>query len=192
MLNKKNLLTLAIASFCCFSAAAEEPFYVGAQYNQLTVEDTARNATETLGTVSVLGGYQFNPFWSVEFRQHFEVNEQTPLPVLGAYQMQITSQQSVLLKGTYPLNEQFSLYGLIGVGSTKFDFTSLTNAPIPSGITANHHNNGLAVGFGAEYQLTPALSATLEYMQHRDLVFQGSQYNKLSLNGIALGLNYRF
>jgi len=192
MLNKKNLLTLAIASFCCFSAAAEETFYVGAQYNQLTVEDTARNDTETLGTVSVLGGYQFNPFWSVEFRQHFEVNEQTPLPVLAAYKMNIDSQQSLLLKGSYPLNEQFSLYGLIGVGSTKFDFTSLTNAPIPSGITANHRNNGLAVGFGAEYQLTPALSATLEYMQHRDLVFQGSQYNKLSLNAIALGLNYRF
>jgi opacity protein-like surface antigen len=192
MLKHTILITSLALSFISSTVAAAETFYVGAQYNQLTVEETARNATETLGTVSVLGGYQFNPFWSVEFRQHLEVNEQTPLPVLGAYQMQITSQQSVLLKGTYPLNEQFSLYGLIGVGSTKFDFTSLTNAPIPSGITANHHNNGLAVGFGAEYQLTPALSATLEYMQHRDLVFQGSQYNKLSLNGIALGLNYRF
>jgi len=188
MLNKKNLLTLAIASFCCFSAAAEETFYVGAQYNQLTVEDTARNDTETLGTVSVLGGYQFNPFWSVEFRQHFEVNEQTPLPVLAAYKMNIDSQQSLLLKGSYPLNDQFSLYGLAGVSKTKFALSSLANDPI----AFNGRNNGLAVGFGAEYQLTPALSATLEYMQHRDLVFQGSQYNKLSLNAIALGLNYRF
>ena len=58
--------------------------------------------------------------------------------------------------GTYPLNREWSLLGRIGAAHARF-----------GGPTGDSSDNGLKIGAGAQYQLSPTMALRAEYEQYR-------------------------
>lgn len=90
------------------------------------------------------------------------------------------------LVGRAPLGSAFSLYGKLG---TTYGRTRTSAAPL-SGITEGTENGfGLAYGAGVSYDITPRLSAVLEWDSH-DFRFAGG--GKEPVRATSLGLQYRY
>lgn len=192
----QSLLTIVLAGFVFADVAqADEAFYVGTQYHQqkVSTDDLAGDSSIKLGTISIAGGYQFTPNWAVELRHHFSAKDKQETDGNESYRLKVDSQQTLFLKGSYPLTSEFSVYGLAGYGRTKLqlEVSEMADNVFYNG-QADFAKTGVSVGFGGEYQFTPALSATVEYLQHPTMKIAGDDAVKLKLDSIAIGLNYRF
>lgn len=193
---KKLLITTLLAGLVFSTAVqADDTFYFGTQYHQqkVSADDFDGDSSIKLGTVSVAGGYQFTPNWAVELRHHFSAKDKQETDGNESYRLKVESQQTLFLKGSYPLTSEFSLYGLAGYGRTKLQLeVSEVADNVIYNDQADFAKTGVTVGFGGEYQFTPALSATLEYLKHPMLKLAGEDAVNLKLDSIAIGLNYRF
>lgn len=166
---KKLLSAVAVAAaFVAVPAAAQG--YVGLGLGSSTVNGvdgtqgiapfnvTGGNGSK--GLVKVYGGYQITPVWGVE-AQYSDLgnrdivvrNAAGAALATGSYK---TSQFSIAGTGTLPLSSGFSLLGKLGlsVNGNKLNV---------AGVTDRGNTNSLLIGIGAAYNITPALSARLEY-----------------------------
>lgn len=90
------------------------------------------------------------------------------------------------LVGRAPLGNAFSLYGKLG---TTYGRTRTSASPL-SGLPEGTENGfGLAYGAGVSYDVTPRLSAVLEWDSH-DFRFAGS--GRDPVRATSLGLQYRY
>ncbi|MDO5691787.1 MAG: porin family protein [Pseudomonadota bacterium] len=78
----------------------------------------------------------------------------------------------VFVKPKVALGDSAELYGRLGYASAKFDGD-------------DKRRNGVAWGLGAAYRFTPELSITADYMRYHSK-------NSAALDGLTLGVNYRF
>jgi len=191
MLKQSLITTVLAASFFTAMAQADESQYVGTQYHQHKVsskEDDANDSSK-LGSISLVGGYQFSPFWALEFRHHVSAKDDTETYPNETYRLKLAAQQQLFLKGSYPVTDQFSVYGLLGYGRTKLqlDFSELENNTLFTG-RMDFSKTGFTAGFGGEYQFAPQWSATIEYVRNPNINSIGG----LKLDSLALGVNYRF
>jgi OOP family OmpA-OmpF porin len=83
--------------------------------------------------------------------------------------------------GTYPLNEQFSLSGKVGV---SFNRVKVSGAGLDDESRAS-----LLLGVGAAYNFAPNLAAVLEY-EHFGKVYKESFDIKADM--VSVGLRYKF
>lgn len=107
---KKISIVLLLSAFIAAPAvAADMGGYVG-----LTLGSANKNvpgASETNSAVGVFGGYSFNQNVAVELGY-------IDLGTAAAGAIKFTSWD-VSAVGTFPINEQFSIYGKLGIADTK-------------------------------------------------------------------------
>lgn len=90
------------------------------------------------------------------------------------------------LVGRAPLGNRFSLYGKLG---TTYGRTRTSASPLSGLAEGTEHGFGLAYGAGVSYDITPRLSAVLEWDSH-DLRFAGG--GRDPVRATSLGLQYRY
>lgn len=86
------------------------------------------------------------------------------------------------VKGIYPVNDKFELFGKLNLVHTRFDV---------SGIGADDVSiNRIMPGIGAEYRVSPKLGLTLEVTRYGNATIPRN--GRLNLNRIEAGVNLRF
>lgn len=189
---KTYLSVLVLAACSTAAVAADSPFYVGAQVSATELKETEAGNSDSFDftTLSALAGYQFTPYIAAEVRLGKGVKGESYRDFDYSEKLSVDLQSMLLLKGTVPVTDTLSLYGVAGYASTKFKYEERAIGFLYSDTETV---DGLAWGVGAGFRVTPRLTATLEYLQLPDEKFSDGPYNfKLQANNLTLGLNYQF
>lgn len=149
------------------------------------------------GTLIAMGlGYTLNNYIAIEFA-HRDLGDVTNIIRDGdnlnysefRKTHDITSNQLSLV-GTFPLNDQFSIYGRLGYAELKqksaFSSEVVTNGrlEISDGYFGHNSDQKSLVGFGLNYSIAPNMTLRGEYTRY-------AQWKDLSLSSFAIGLTYQ-
>lgn len=111
----------------------------------------------------ILGGYQVNPNFAVEFGYADLGKTEASFAGFGSDAI-AGSGFEVLAVGIAPINQQWSMYGKLGFFRWDVDYkdgTGLIGSASASG-------TDLTYGFGAQYSLTKTAALRVEYQQYND------------------------
>jgi OmpA-OmpF porin, OOP family len=191
--NMKKTFAIAIlaAGFAAPFAAHAQGAYIGLNVGQAThkVDDTAGVTTvsrdQTQTAYKVYGGYNFNKYFGVEggyadFGSSKNVYRVSGTNVTLNYKAQAVYAAAV---GNLPLNDQFSLFGKLGVTNNH----ASANASA-GGVTARVSGNksSALIGVGAAYNVTKNVAVALEYEDY------GKTAEDAKANMWSLGVRYHF
>jgi opacity protein-like surface antigen len=112
----------------------------------------------------IFGGYDIDKTWGVEagytdFRKstsHFTFNNAPGTAETKGDAYYIAG------KATAPINDQFSVFGKLGVEHSKSDLTSFT----PGLADRSDSDTGVYAGIGAQYNLSQQVALSLEYERY--------------------------
>jgi len=104
-----SIVLLLSAFIAAPAVAADTGFYAGVKLG--SANKNVPGLSETNSAFGVFGGYSFNPNVAVELGY-------TDLGTAGSGIIKFTALE-VSAVGTFPINQQFSLYGKLGMASTK-------------------------------------------------------------------------
>jgi opacity protein-like surface antigen len=146
------------------------------------------------GGISLIGGYQFNDYLAVESRitkTFFERNYSD------------TTSYSMFLKPQYPVTDTFSVYALVGFGKVKVE-----GSAGDSGFGAHTDVIGKTIldrtqfqwGVGISYSVIDNFSIFADYtslakdadIESTLYSYDPATYHKLSVDGVTVGILYRF
>lgn len=186
--------TAATAAYAPLALA--DDFYVGvnlASKSDGYINQTGRDGKTTRADskdggipVKLYGGYNLSPVLALEGGyQRFGTNH-FDLPLGGQLGAEAHAFYAAA-KGTLALNEQWSLFGKLGVAraSSKITVSGLGAASDSS--TANR--NRLYASVGGAYAISQQLSVQLEWDRFGKVNNEGLNSN---LNNLSLGLRYSF
>ncbi|PCI60508.1 MAG: hypothetical protein COB35_08985 [Gammaproteobacteria bacterium] len=177
-MNKIIALTLLLISQNCFSAA-EGNFYAEPVYSYQTTKFDQYNIV-THG-VGINLGYEFSPNFAVEFRLGSGLNSDN---FLKSQNFRNKFYSGVYLKGSFPLDDQISLYGLLGLAINVYELDfSVENRDIK----LSDGSRGFASGFGFNIKQNKSLSYNVGVHYLND--------SKSAIDAITsyqLGLKYSF
>lgn len=195
---KKILTACAVAAAALTVTPAFAQGYIGLGFGSSTVRGLDGNqgiAPSSLtggntnkGLVKLYGGYQITPNWGVEAQYSDLGNRDITLRngagvavATGSYK---ASQFSIAGTGTLPLASNFSLLGKLGasVNGNKLNL---------AGVSDRGNTTSLLVGVGVSYNITPALSARLEYEDFGTMAKDAPGGN-VRANAYSLSLKYAF
>ena len=126
------------------------------------------------------GGYNFTQTWGVEV-DYAKSGDATQPANLGGGTINATSIQLAGV-GTYPINNMFSVYGKLGVGSNKLAGTSMTGCTVCTATSVLY-------GVGGVYNINKQFGVRLEYLQLGNVT---GGTNPVSAHTISLGAVYNF
>ncbi len=204
----------SLASLAAPHALAQETtgWYAGASAGRSAthIDDariTSGLAAQGLGGISisdddrstgykVFGGYQFNPYLSVEAGfvnlGHFGYRATTAVPPGSLTGEMGVKGINLDLVGTFPLVGKLSALGRVGVTSLRtsdhFVATGAVTMPYASA-NPSQRNNGIKAGIGLAYAFTPSLSMRVEAERYR---VKDAVGNRGNVDLLSLGLVYRF
>jgi OOP family OmpA-OmpF porin len=181
MKGKAITLTAALA-LCALPAIAQEQrgFYAGASVGQSTISDGCSgvpggvSCDDSATTFKLFGGYQFNRHIAAELGYSDKLAE-VSASGFGASASAKASAWELVAIPSYPLTDQFSVYGKIGGYYSEMKGSN----------GAKETDNGLTFGLGAGYQFTRNVGMRVEWQRYSDV--GGSDVDALNL-----GLLYRF
>lgn len=190
-------LVAATAGISPIAFAQQTGPYVGASLGQTKVKDGCTELTGALFVVAscddkdtawkIFGGYQFNRNLGVEVG-YTELGKITATgTVLGVpFSAKGTAKGlEVLGVATFPINEQFAVYGKAGLFRWDAD-ASVTVNPLPP-LGASDKGTDLTYGLGLKYNFTKNVAARLEWQRYNDV---GDDNTKV--NVIGAGLVFKF
>jgi OOP family OmpA-OmpF porin len=161
---------------------------VAAEHRYNLSNDTStgdRKNTEWGG--KIYGGVQINPNWAVE-AGYTDFGKSDYGYTVGSATGRVESDaKSFYLAGkaSYPVNQQFSVFGKLGVAHNKND---VTGTGLAAAYNGDSSRNSLYASVGAEYAFNEKVSATLEYEHYGK--------NDIDLGrrkgAVTLGANYKF
>jgi OOP family OmpA-OmpF porin len=134
------LSTLAAAP----AMAADTGFYAGVNVGSATINSPGLSSTTAIG---VLGGYDFNKNFAAELAYTDFGSKSYP-----GFSVK-SSAVSLSGVGSYPINEQFSVFAKLGVASTSM---SATGSPTTS-------KSDLTYGVGAQLNVNKQIGIRLGY-----------------------------
>jgi OOP family OmpA-OmpF porin len=188
------LITSATAFGGMSAAQAAEPGpYVGVgvvasqhKYNLST--DTSngdRKSDEWSG--KIYGGYQLDKTWAVE-GGYTDFGKSDYAYTVGALRSTIDSKSHsyyIAGKGSYPINDQFSAFGKLGVAYNKNEVSA---TGLASRFNGDGNRTNLYASVGGEYALNQKVSLSLEYEHYgKNDIDQGRKKGVVSL-----GARYNF
>ena len=140
-----------LLSFCVLAqkqqSQAQTGWYAGGSLGQSDLgpdEDTA---------IKIFGGYQINRNFAVEFGY-------TDLGDVSSGGVTVEANALELVGvGKLPLDNKFSLYGLIGLAKVEAEATVF-------GIRVSDDTTELTFGFGAQYDITPQFSVRGQWQRY--------------------------
>jgi OmpA-OmpF porin, OOP family len=153
MIMKHLYVAVAAALLAATPAMATDDggFYVGAGLGIFSVDESSFSESDT--GFKLFGGWMFNQFvgGELEYIDGGTVRE-------GDFGIDSTGL-NVSLKGNWPINDQFDVFGKVGYffWDADIDFTG------NSGQEGNSSGSDLSWGIGAGYNFTDNLSITTEY-----------------------------
>ena len=184
----KKLLSAVAVAVAFVAAPAFAQGYIGAGFGSSKISGidsgTTSGGNANKSMTKVFGGFQFTPTWGLE-AQYSDLGSRdvtvAAVPV-GSFR---TSQLSIAGTGTLPLSSNFSLLGKLGVSANR------VNASAGLGNVKNA--SSVLIGVGVSYNITPALSARLEYEDFGKIgTFTGPPDITARANGYSLSLKYGF
>jgi OOP family OmpA-OmpF porin len=165
-----KLLAAAALLFTATTASAQLYFFAGAGGGSVRFKQDdymlgdrilfRRNDTKDVTYQAGLG-YRFNEHWAVEVGAadmgdySIDQVDSALFAVEGRYTVKGFKTAVV---GSYPFTERFSVYGKLGISSTKAEFES-TN----TGFVGEEKRNSLLAGFGFQYMIWSHLGVRAEY-----------------------------
>ncbi len=152
----KKIVAVVLLSASASAFAADEGFYAG-----VTLGTGSANFSAPAGTVienpkskpvyGVVGGYHYNKNLAVELAYTGASYFYTTVGAARYLSKQVVF--SLAAVGSYPVTENFSVYGKLGVANSSSE----------NNLVAEQNTNrlGATYGVGAAYKFTPAISARL-------------------------------
>ncbi|WP_333607981.1 porin family protein [Arsukibacterium sp.] len=192
MLKKLSCLALIAALSSMPALANNGSFYVGGQLGntKLKINEDGLSESESFNVLSGLVGYQFNRNFALEARLGTGVSDKTFSEDGYRESISVAHQAAVLAKGIVPINDVFSLYGVAGFGSVKYNFKESGNG---FSYSENETVDGLTAGVGAAFNMGSQWALTLEYLQLPDKKYSAGPYSfKVKTNSLSVGVNYSF
>lgn len=179
---KTKLALLALAAAIAAPAFAQD-FYVGADIGQSKLEADVGNgytASKHETSWSVFGGYQFHPNFAVElgYRDLGKVSES----YAGSNYSLEADAVELSVVGKLPLNDQFDVYGRLGMGSIKAKDSYSDALGSYSGSTTK---TKALFGVGAHYAISKEFGLRAEYAQF-------SKIDDVTLSSLTIGADYHF
>jgi OmpA-OmpF porin, OOP family len=195
---RKVLAMAGLASAMAFvgpAFAQDAGFFVGGSVGQSDIDDEITTGLIDSGTVDgkdtafkIFGGYMFNRHFGVE-AAYIDLGEVSysgtffGAPVTGGTVELTAFNVSVL--GNFPVNEQFSVFGKIGLFSWEAEANDTTGG-IP--FSADDDGTDVSFGVGVAYNFTRNFGLRAEY----ELFKIESQSEDADVGLISIGAVWRF
>jgi OmpA-OmpF porin, OOP family len=134
------------------------------------------------------GGYRFTQYVGVE--ANYSIIGNSTINTTGAVtatETFKTSSMQVAAVGTYSINDQFDVFGKLGVANNKIDYTG-TGARAG---TASASKTNLMFGVGGQYNINKQFGVRLQYADLGKVTFAGSTQSQ-AIKVISVGGVYNF
>lgn len=169
---------------------AAKPFYVGIALAATSTRGSSADLSffsekagqDRLGNVTFNAGYDYNQYIAVEGRYTTSFAKEDVVEMSG---------WSLFAKPQYPVNEDFTVYALLGFGGVTIDGVNITH-PV------NVDDNGFQWGLGMSYSLKSVTDADVViYADYTSLAndMDGVYWNgdlQSSADALTIGVAYRF
>jgi len=116
------------------------------------------------------------------------------------YKQEIDNQASLLIKGTYPISDNFNVYALAGITNSDYSLETKNHHTVVEGNstvttvmfqdTGKHSENGFTYGLGINYQISKEFSAFIDYQVLPELAV--STLDSSRWQSASIGINYTF
>lgn len=171
---------LAVAAFAFAGSAAAQPslssVYVGATIGQAELKDACSGVAgcdEKDTAWRILGGYQFNRYFAAELGYHNLGEASAP-----GGETEATAWELVGV-GAYPLVNQLSVYGKLGVYRGELE-----------GPSAEETNTDLTYGLGLQYDVLKNVGVRGEWQRYNKM--GGGALVETDVDVLSVGVVYRF
>jgi OOP family OmpA-OmpF porin len=165
------VLSALIAAPLPVLAQGSQGWYAGGGLGKSELDDWCGGCDDSDTAYKLVLGYQFQPNFALEAAYH-DFGDFSARSPRRSEEATALSASGV---GRLPLNEQFALFAKAGLGLVE---------------TRRDDSINLLVGFGASYQVMPALELRIEYEMLSDVEFEGASDSDLNVLGAAAV--YRF
>lgn len=186
---KQQFIAALIGAAIAFPVAAQaEGYYVGASVGraeQKLSADGAGSAKDNGTGFKLFGGYQFTPNYGVE-AAYVGLGDATGTD--GAYSIKSEPRTFyVAATGTLPLNNEFSVFGKVGVAQNHVKLS--VAGPGLYGSESKNRTTAV-IGVGAAYQLNKNVSFVAEYENFGKIISVDGGSLKADL--LSVGVRYSF
>ena len=187
----KKLVAIALMSAAPL-AFADAGFYMGAGVGQTSfdVGDTAGtgiNVDDSDTGFKIYGGYKFNPNFAVE-AGYADIGSAT-MDFPGFFNAEVeASALFVDAVGSLPLNEQFSVFGRVGLAMTNTELT--VNVPGLGSETLDDDEAEIKFGLGAQFSFSKNVALRGEWERYVDV--GGDNTGEGDVDVIGLSVNVMF
>ncbi len=202
-MNKKLGMAVLGAVFFLPLAAQAEGAYVGFNagrtQQKLKIDQDIDNDHFSLkGSATgykLYGGYEFNQYFGVQGGYIDMGKAKNPYTYnVNFFQGNMSSKvQSLYIAATasFPLNNQFSLFGKLGIASNQVKITDSWNGAGGSGsVSESQTRTAPLIGIGAAYKFNKNMAVVVEY---EDFGKVGKwEDTQLKANMFSVGLRYHF
>lgn len=158
----KKLIFAVIAGASIMGAAQAEGGYIGAG---VVSTKQAAGGGDYKASGKLFGGIELDKTWGVE--AGYTDYRSTSYIGTGGLTPTTTKGHATYLagKGTMPLNEQFSLFGKLGVANVKAEAVT-TGSGVPVISSLSESKTGAYAAIGAQYNLNKQVALTAEYERY--------------------------
>jgi len=164
---KKNILAFAIlAAIAAPALAADTGLYAGVKLG--SANKSVPGVSETNSAFGFFGGYTINPNFAVEVGY-------TDLGTVALGIVKFTALD-VSAVGTYPINDQFSVYGKLGLASTKEEAVSISAS-----------RSDVTYGLGGQFNVNQSIGIRLGYDHYGfgdDVIYTKGDISLYSVAGV--------
>lgn len=140
----KKIAIVVLLSAVVAAPAVAAGMYAGVSAGSAKINISGYDSTTSF---SLLGGYTFNENIAAEVAYSNFGSKDYPLGVTAK-----SSAVSLSAVGSYPINEQFSLFGKLGLASTTFDVAGVSES-----------KSDLTYGIGAQYNVNKQIGIRVGY-----------------------------
>lgn len=150
------------------------------------------------GAITFGGGYHFNQNLAVEAGYSIIGDSSVNTPVFVGVTITEklkTSSFQVAAVGTLPINEKFSVFGKLGLASTKIDYSaSVTNATFVPGVltSTSGSKTNLMFGLGGQFNFNPQWGIRLQYLDLGKIQLSATGAPNIGLKITSIGGVYNF
>lgn len=190
-----KFLCTAVAILFATSLAQAEDFYIGANLSpsangHIKFTDngstTERDAGSKATPVGLFAGYVLSPNWALEGGYRGSVGS-TSFDLAPGYQLKARNSAAYLAaKGTWQLNEDWSLFAKAGVAQGRMAL-DISGKDAPAGTTTR--KTGAYLSVGASYLVGKDVAVQLE-LEHTDKLKHEGLTS--TMDRFALGLRFGF
>ncbi|WP_157982824.1 porin family protein [Aliidiomarina minuta] len=164
-------------------------WYAGANVSQIDYDESGFDSFNPI-TLNAVVGRNITPYYGFEARAGFGVNDDSVSDVFEGYNISLDLSVDYILgvyaRGNLPVNERFSVYGLLGVSQAKITAkASVSGTGQSASGSFSESETDISYGVGASFSVNERVSLQLEYLN----VVSPSEFD---ISALSLGFSYRF